>query len=176
MTRELSLRRKWTMRAHGEQVVFVKRANERPEHVLMKAFLWALYLPRYPDLTVELGIGDRYKPDVVALDPSGRPLFWGEAGHTGPDKLRSLVRRYRDTHFALAKWDTRLDPFVDTVRGILTEYEGSEPFDLLHFPPDSAACFVGKGGHVSVSHADLDWFRFRRGPDGAPFLSEHLTA
>jgi hypothetical protein len=33
------------LRAHGEQVVFVKRANERREHVLMKAILWALYLP-----------------------------------------------------------------------------------------------------------------------------------
>lgn len=176
MTRELFLRRKWTMRAHGEQVVFVKRANERSEHVLLKAFLWALYLPRYPDLTVEVSIGDRYRPDVVALDPSGRPRFWGEAGHAGPDKLRSLVRRHRDTHFALAKWDTRLEPFMATVRAILREFAGSQPFDLLRFPADSAERFVDERGHVTLSHADLEWARFHRGPDGAPTLSEHLTA
>lgn len=64
MTSELMLRRKWTLRAHGEQVVFVKKRNERAEHVLMKSFLWALYLPDYPDLTVEISIGDRYKPAV----------------------------------------------------------------------------------------------------------------
>lgn len=43
MTDELLLRRKWTLRAHGERVVFVKRVSERREHVLMKALLWALY-------------------------------------------------------------------------------------------------------------------------------------
>ena len=92
MTRDLSLRRKWTLRAHGEQVVFVKRANERGEHV-MKGFLWAVYLPAYSDLVVEVPVHDRYKPDVVSLDPYGKPRFWGEAGHVSPDKIHSLVRR-----------------------------------------------------------------------------------
>jgi hypothetical protein len=72
---DLYLRRKLTLRAHGEQVVFVKKKRERIEHVLMKAFLWALYLPEYPDLTVEIRVGDRYKPDVVGLDERGQPTF-----------------------------------------------------------------------------------------------------
>ena len=98
------LRRKLTLRAHGEQVVFVKRKQERIEHVWMKAFLWALYLPEYPDLTVEVGIGDKYKPDVVEMDPRrGRPRFWGEAGHVGEDKIEALTSRYPATHFAIAK-------------------------------------------------------------------------
>jgi hypothetical protein len=44
---------------------------------------WALYLPLYPNLSVEIGVGDRYKPDVVALGEDGRPLFWAEAGQVG---------------------------------------------------------------------------------------------
>ncbi len=60
MTDELRLRRKWTFRAHGRQVVFVKEPVESTEHVVMKALLWALYLPDYPGLTVEVGIGDRF--------------------------------------------------------------------------------------------------------------------
>ena len=111
MTDELFLRRKWTLRAHGRQVVFVKKPYESDTHVLMKALLWALYLPAYPELTVEIAIGDRYKPDVVALDARGEPGFWGEAGDVTTAKIRSLARRYRDTHFALAKWDTRLEPY-----------------------------------------------------------------
>jgi len=39
MIPDLMLRRKWTLRAHGKQVVFIKYANERSEHVLMNAFL-----------------------------------------------------------------------------------------------------------------------------------------
>lgn len=54
----------------------VKRKHERIEHVWMKAFLWALYLPQYPTLSVELEIGETYKPDVVAMDRErGRPEF-----------------------------------------------------------------------------------------------------
>jgi hypothetical protein len=37
----------------------------------MKALLWALYLPIYPKLSVEIAIGDRYRPDVVELDLRG---------------------------------------------------------------------------------------------------------
>jgi hypothetical protein len=159
MTRDLFLRRKWTLRAHGEQVVFVKRANERREHVLMKAFLWGLYLPDYPDLLVEIPVGDRYKPDIVSLDPWGKPRFWGEAGHVSPSKIRSLVRRYRDTHFALAKWDAVLDPFIETVRDALADFDRRAPFDLLRFPSDSAERFIQEHGQINLKHADLDWTR-----------------
>lgn len=159
MTDELFLRRKWTLRAHDQQVVFVKKVNERREHVLMKAFLWALYLPDYPDLVVEIRIGDRYKPDVVSLDGRGRPHFWGEAGHVGADKVHSLARRYRDTHFAVAKWDTRLEPFVDLVREAMEGLRRSAPFDVLNFPPDSATSFIGERGEICLRHDDLEWVR-----------------
>ncbi len=157
VTNELMLRRKWTLRAHGQQVVFVKKVNERAEHVLMKAFIWALYLPTYPDLLVEVRVGDRYKPDVVSPGPHGAPRFWGEAGHVGPDKIRSLARRYRDTHFAIAKWDTRLAPWVTLVREALENWERTAPFDLICFPPDSAERFLDGRGHIHVAHQDIEW-------------------
>ena len=75
---DLHLRGKWTFRAHGSQVVFIKRSIEKTSHVLMKAFLWSLYLPEYPSLAVETAIGLRYKPDVVALNLNRLPTFWGE--------------------------------------------------------------------------------------------------
>jgi len=159
MTKELFLRRKWTLRAHGEKVVFVKRSNERREHVLMKAFLWALYLPEYPDLVVEVPVGDRYKPDVVSMDARGEPRFWGEAGHVSPGKVESLVRRYRATHFALAKWDTDLDPFVRWVEEAADRYGRRAPFDLLRFPPDSAKLFVDARGEIRLRRDDVESVR-----------------
>jgi hypothetical protein len=157
MSDDLMLRRKWTLRAHGKQVVFLKKANERREHVLMKAFLWALYLPVYPDLVVEIRIGDRYKPDVVSLDVQDRPRFWGEAGHVGANKIRSLARRYRDTHFAIAKWDTHLDPFVALVSDAVVGLKRSAPIDLLRFPRNSAHRFIDERGNIELSHAELEW-------------------
>jgi len=160
MTDELMLRRKWTLRAGRKRIVLVKRSHERAEHVVMKALLWALYLPLYPNLTVEVSVGDRYKPDVVAVDAFGRPRFWGEAGEIGVAKIRSLARRYRHTHFAIAKRDTSLDPFIAIVRDALDDLRRDAPFDLIRFPADSAERFIDDEGRIRISHADVEWIRF----------------
>jgi hypothetical protein len=163
MTSELKLRRKWTLKAHGKQVVFVKHSNERPEHVIMKALLWALYLPRYPDLGVEIAIGDRYKPDVVELTLREKPRFWGEAGEVGEQKIRSLAKRFRDTHFAIAKWDTRLDPLIEIVSASLEGLKRSAPFDLITFPDDSVERFLDDRGNITITHDDIEWVRLPPG-------------
>lgn len=159
MTSELMLRRKWTLRAHGKQVVFVKKSNESPEHVIMKALLWALYLPEYPEMSVEIRIGDRYKPDVVALDAEGKPRFWGESGAVSVEKIRSLARRYRATHFAIAKWDARLDPFVAIVQEALGGLDRSAPFDLIAFPADSVERFIGERGEIRLRRDQIESVR-----------------
>ncbi len=128
--------------AHDRKMILVKGLNESSEHVLMKAFLWALYLPDYPTLTVEIRIGDRYKPDVVALDEAGKPLFWGEAGQVSMEKVRALAKRYRSTHFAIAKWHTRLDPVEALVSEALQGIKRTAPFELMSFPADSAERFL----------------------------------
>ena len=151
------LRRKLTLRAHGEQLVLVKRKQERIEHVWMKAFLWALYLPDYPNLSVEVSIDDRYKPDVVKMDPRrGRPSFWGEAGHVGPDKIDALLTRYPNTHFAIAKWDMPLDDTAETVHTTLRNTDRTAPVDLLRFPPDSAKRFIEEKGRISITHGNTE--------------------
>lgn len=154
------LRRKLTLRARGEQVVFVKRKHERLEHVWMKAFLWALYLPSYPDLQVELDIGDKYKPDVVMLDSHrGRPQFWGEAGEVSPDKIDALLTRYTDTHFAIAKWATDLDLLLAQIEEAIPEADREAPVDLISFPDDSADRFIDDRGSIELSFAEVEWIR-----------------
>ncbi len=159
MSSELLLRRKLTLRAHGAQVVFIKKSRESLEHVLMKAFLWALYLPTYAPLTVERAIGDKYKPDVVGLDATGHPLFWGEAGKVSPAKIASLTRRFRNTHFAIARWGTDLTPLTTLVVTALDGLKRTAPFDLLSFPPDSADRFIDADGHITITHEDVRWVR-----------------
>ncbi|MBZ0295593.1 MAG: hypothetical protein K8L99_23755 [Anaerolineae bacterium] len=157
-------RRKWMLKAHDQHIVIVRGTRERFTHPLMKALLWALYIPNYPNISVEIHIGDKYKPDVIAYPPgvnlrSGEPVFWGEAGQTGRDKIRSLVRRYRNTHFALAKYDTTLDPHIRIVRDALDGVTRHAPFDLISFPEDSAERFFDAEGNVTVTFDELHWVR-----------------
>ena len=125
----------------------------------MKAYIWALYLPQYADLLVEVKIGDRYKPDVVMLDPSSSPIFWGEAGEVGQRKIRKLVRRYRHTHFAMAKASNNLDPYVDMVRKELKGVNRSAPFDLLGMGDVSAEPFITPKGHININFDDINFVR-----------------
>lgn len=156
---DLHLRRKWTLRAHGRQAVFVKRPNEHTSHVLMKAFLWGLFLPDYPEMAIEVPVGDRYQPDVVALGPEGRPQFWGEAGQVSGEKIRSLARRYRKTRFAIAKWATRVEPHLAVIERALRGIEREAPIDLLIFPEDSAERFIRERGEIRLTLDDLEWAR-----------------
>lgn len=155
------LPRKLKLRAHGQQVVFGKGSGESSRHVLMKVFLWALYLPQYPHMTIEIAIGDKYKPDVVAFDETrtGKPLFWGESGQVSAEKIRALARRYPNTHFAIARWETNLAPLAKIVSDALEHNRRSAPFDLICFKQDSAQRFIDTDGNVHLSHDDLTWLR-----------------
>jgi len=149
----------FAMRAHGRQVVVVKRLGERFEHVLMKAFLWALYLPTYPDLAVEVPVGDRYQPDVVSLDERGLARFWGEAGEVSKAQIRHLICRYPSTHLAIAKWDVDLAPLISLVSDALATRTRTAPVDLLCFPPDSAERFLDKDEVIHIALSDIEWIR-----------------
>ncbi|MCU0514464.1 MAG: hypothetical protein MUE40_18070 [Anaerolineae bacterium] len=158
-------RRRWRLRAQGRAIVIVQGTREKLEHPLMKALLWALYLPQYPGATVEVAIGDRYKPDVVALAPDdgrcrpGTPIFWGEAGSVGRDKLAALVKRYPETHFAIGKWDTALHHPADLLRQVLHGVKRRAPVDLISFPAAALEC-IDADGHIHITHADVLWQRF----------------
>lgn len=159
MKKDLTLRRKWTFRAHGRQMVFVKKPLESDTHVLTKALLWALFLPQYPALSVEVHIGNRYKPDLVQLDGSGAPVFWGEAGRVSQRKMRTLVRRFRSTHFVFAKWGSRPEPFQRILTRAVASAGRSAPVDLISFPADSAERFIDRDGTIRIAAEDIDRLR-----------------
>jgi hypothetical protein len=159
MEYDLKLRRKWTFRTQGKQIVLVKKHYEKSVHVLMKGFIWALYIPHYPNVTVELGVGDRYKPDVVAIDQQGMVEFWGEAGQISVEKIHSLLRRYRSTHFAIAKWRSSLNPLIDVVKAGLEGLKRSSPVDLINFQEKVVERFINEKGNITIDHRSLDWVR-----------------
>ncbi len=137
----------------------------------MKALLWGLYLPDYPTLTIEVRIGDKYKPDLVAFDPNpalvfqaqAKPLFWGESGVVGEDKLYSILRRFPGTHFAFAKWEMNLSPVQKMVADAAAQVRRSAPIDLLRFTTARASQFISAAGDVRISHGEVDWVRIEPG-------------
>lgn len=150
------LRRKFTVRAHGRTLVLVKCAEERGEHVVQKALLWARYLPAYPGLRVEqhLPFPSRYKPDLYALDATGQGVaFWGECGVVSAEKLRALLRGHPDCHFVFSKWATRLDPFAALVDAALAGVRRRAPVELLGFPAGADA-WLEPSGNVATGVAD----------------------
>ena len=153
------LRRKLTFHAHGRTLVLVKRSNEKIEHRLMMALLWAIYLPSYPELRIDVPIGARYRPDLVQLERDGRPIFWGEAGEVGAEKLRLLCARYRDTRLVFAKWAINPQPFAAMIEAALRGVRRSAPVELLVFDAD-AARFVDDTGHITIGFGDVDWRQF----------------
>ena len=151
---DLHLRRKLSFRAHGRTLVLVKRANEKIEHRVMMALLWALYLPAYPALRIDVAIGARYRPDLVQLDADGGPVFWGEAGEVGLQKLCLLCARYRSTHLVFAKWAINPQPFTRLLDAALTGARRSAPTELIVFDPD-AARFVDATGQIVIGFGDV---------------------
>ncbi len=140
------------MRAQGQSLVLVKRPIESPEHVLQKALLWAMYLPHYPDVRVEVPLPtpSRYKPDLLALDQHNEPRFWGECGVVSLDKLQFLLTRYKRTHFVFSKWGTRLDPFAGLIAQALERVQRRAPVELINFDP-SAVDAVGEDGTIRLA-------------------------
>ena len=160
MKTELELCRKMTVHSGDRKLVVRKNALERLEHVLMKVFIWHLYLPKYPDAIIEYRIGDRYRPDVVALDRDRRPIFWGEAGMVSTGKIDSLLRRFPDTHLVIGKWDARIEPWVEIIRELLEKRKNrSAPVDLIRFPDSVAFGGIDPSGKITLRFADVECIR-----------------
>ena len=159
MTQELKLRRKWTFRAHGKQMVFIKKTFESEIHVLTKAFLWALFLPDYPDLSVEIQVGDRFKPDLVQLGDDGKPVFWGEAGRVSLKKTQALLNRFRSTHLVFAKWNMNIEPFHAVIKKEIGSTRRMAPVDLISIPAGSDEHFIGRDGTIQIAFKDVNQVR-----------------
>ena len=159
MNPDLKLRRKWTLRAHGRQMVLLKKPFESDIHVFSKAFIWALFLPAYPNLSVEIQVGGRYKPDVVQFDDNGEPIFWAEAGQVARRKIRTLVQRYRSAHLVFAKWNQDLMPLHRILKKELGAVQRRAPIDLISFPAESDERFIKADGTIQISFKEIRHIR-----------------
>ena len=90
--------------AHGSSAVLTKAPGESVQHLVLKGLLWALLVPTCPDAACEVDLGMRYKPDVVSIEGTGRPRWWGECGSVRASKLQQLATTFPHCRFTVAKW------------------------------------------------------------------------
>jgi len=116
--------------------------------------VYALYTPEFGQLLVDVDVDDKYRPDLVKLDDSRRPVFWAECGKISPDKAVKLAKKYRDTHLVFAKPARELRRFAEEVREDLADIRRDKPIDMLGLPMEDAERFFDKDGNVTFSFKD----------------------
>mmetsp|Transcript_54531 Transcript_54531/g.90415 ORF Transcript_54531/g.90415 Transcript_54531/m.90415 type:complete len:182 (+) Transcript_54531:45-590(+) len=148
-------------RSRGQTARLRKTPGESVEHLLLKALLWALYLPQYPNAqcepaACELDVGNLYRPDVVALGATGEPSWWGECGSVSSTKISALATKFPRTHFTVAKWArSDLSGYAGSLRSDVGGGPRVAPFEVLSFPADSAERFVSDNGDVQIKWDDV---------------------
>jgi hypothetical protein len=131
----------------GRRVRLWQRSGETYGHVLMKALGYAMYVAEYPALEIELPVGLRYKPDLVALNGAGgvRPsagarfLFWGECGMVSMRKVAWLLKHGSLERLVLFKIDCGVPAFTRELReSVEPRYRGRGRLTLDNFRADVA--------------------------------------
>ncbi len=147
----------------GRRVRLWQRRGESYGHVLMKALGFAMYVPRYPNLEVELPVGLRYKPDLVSLNEpeGGRPragarfLFWGECGMVSMRKVAWLLKHGDTERLVLFKIGSGVRAYTSELRAsVEARYRGSGRLTLVNFVGDIAERADGR----RVEAVPEDWY------------------
>jgi hypothetical protein len=131
----------------GRRVRLWQRRGESYGHVLMKALGFAMFAPLYTNLEVELPVGLRYKPDLVALNDGGggRPragarfLFWGECGMVSMRKVAWLLKHGDTERLVLFKIGCGVAAYTRELRdSVERRYREGGRLTLVNFVADVA--------------------------------------
>ena len=138
-----------------QRVRLWQRNGESYEHILMKALGFAMFAREYPTLEIEIKVGLRYKPDLVARNAGGDFLFWGEAGANSLRKTSWLLKHTRVRKLVLFKIGQNVSQLVEQLRGeIPAKYSSSGRLVLINFVSDIKNLTAAK----QIEKVSADWF------------------
>ena len=142
-------------RLAGQKTRLWQRNGESYEHILMKALGYAMFAPFYPTLEIEVKVGLRYKPDLVARDANGEFLFWGEAGANSLRKTGWLLKHTRLQKLALFKIGQNIHQLVEQLRAAIPEkYRPKGRLVLINFAADIKDLTADR----QIEKVSKDWF------------------
>jgi hypothetical protein len=139
----------------GKRMRLWQRQGESYEHILMKALGFAMFSGKYPTLEIEVKVGLRYKPDLIAQNAQGDFLFWGECGANSLRKTVWLLKHTRTQKLALFKIGQNLEQLTKQLREeISAKYRLQSRLILINFVGDIVSLTVSK----QIEKVSKDWF------------------
>ncbi len=142
-------------RLTGKRIRLWQRSGESYEHVLMKALGYAMFVRDYPQMEIEIRVGLRYKPDLVARGLNDDFLFWGEAGENSIRKTHWLLKHAPVEKLVLFKIAINTEQFVKQLRAeIPAKYRSEGKLVLINFVSDIAQLTAAK----QIEKVSADWF------------------
>ncbi|MBA2645294.1 MAG: hypothetical protein H0U81_00720 [Pyrinomonadaceae bacterium] len=145
----------------GRRVRAWQRPGESYEHVLMKALGYAMYVAEFPTLEIEVEVGLRYKPDLVARGDAagvggGRFPFWGECGSVTMRKIAWLLKHGDVERLVIFKINCGVAAFVSELRAAIKErYRAPGRLLLVNFVADIAARTTT---HRRIARVPQSWY------------------
>lgn len=142
----------------GEKVRLWQKPGETYEHILMKALGYALFVGKYPDLLIEVRVGLRYKPDLVAIRKKGGGrdfAFWGECGMNTIRKTAWLLKHTQIGEFALFKIGLQSQSLIEQLRKQIPQrYRPAKRLILYNFISGIRDLTTDK----KIEKVPVDWF------------------
>jgi hypothetical protein len=139
----------------GKRVRLWQRPGESYEHVLMKALGYAMFVRKYRHLEIELKVGLRYKPDLIAFKTIGDFDFWGECGANSLRKTAWILKHTRTRKLALFKIGINAEQIIKQLRAeIPAKYRAGGKLVLINFVSDIVNLTASK----QIEKVSQDWF------------------
>jgi hypothetical protein len=139
----------------GKRMRLWQRQGESYEHILMKALGFAMFSGKYPTLEIEVKVGLRYKPDLIAQNAAGDFLLWGECGANSLRKTTWLLKHTRTEKLALFKIGQNLEQLTKQLREeIPAKYRPQNRLVLINFVEDIIGLTVSK----QIEKVPKEWF------------------
>ena len=139
----------------GKRVRLWQRPGESYEHVLMKALGYAMFVKKYRHLEIELKVGLRYKPDLIAVSQRGDFDFWGECGANSLRKTNWILKHTRTRKLVLFKIDASVAQIIKQLRAeIPQKYRADGKLVLINF----VSGIVNLTASKQIEKVSQDWF------------------
>ena len=139
----------------GKRMRLWQRQGESYEHILMKALGFAMFYRKYSTLEIEVKIGLRYKPDLIARNEKGEFLFWGEAGANSLRKTAWILKHTRTEKLVLFKIGQNVEQLIKQLREEISEkYRSPNRLVLINFASD----IVNLTHSKQIEKVPKNWF------------------
>ena len=139
----------------GKRMRLWQRPGESYEHILMKALGYAMFAPDYPNLEIEIRVGLRYKPDLIAINEPGDFAFWGECGQNSIRKTHWILKHTRTEKMVLFKISSSVEQLIKQIREeIPAKYRMNGKLTLINFVNEIVKLTETK----QIAKVSKDWF------------------